>query len=107
VPGTRVFRVMLRMRIHPGMEKSFERNWYEGSSVITEQPDNLGQWLSADAEEQGVYYILSDWTDEPGFRAYESSEQHRTHRARLHPFRAEGSMTTMHVVHEMPANGPR
>ena len=103
----RVFRVMLRMRIHPGMTDGFERAWHEGSSVITDQPANLVQWLSAAAEEEGVYYIISDWTDEPGFRTYETSEQHLRHRERLHPFRAEGSMTTMHVVYEMPRKSSR
>jgi len=37
--------------------------------------------------EAGMYNIVSDWCDESSFRAYEASERHRQHRARLHPYR--------------------
>ncbi|GAA3501778.1 antibiotic biosynthesis monooxygenase [Streptomyces prasinosporus] len=93
-----VFRVMLRMEIRPGMEKDFERTWREVGASVTDHPANLGQWLSRSAEENGVYYIVSDWTDEPRFRAFETSERHVRHREKLHPYRTGGSMTTMHVV---------
>jgi heme-degrading monooxygenase HmoA len=100
-----VFRVMLRMVIKPGQEEQFEQEWYRSGSVITGQRANLGQWLSRSADEPGVYYIVSDWTDEPRFREYERSEGHRRHRERLHPYRAEGQMTTMHVLHDLPGAG--
>jgi heme-degrading monooxygenase HmoA len=54
--------------------------------------------LSRSDSEPGVYDIVSDWRDEPSFRAYEGSERHRGHRARLHPYRSAGSMTTMTVL---------
>lgn len=93
-----VFRVMLRMEIRPGMEADFERVWREVGDSVTGHPANLGQWLSRSAEEQGIYYIVSDWVDEPRFRAFETSERHLAHRTKLHPYRSGGSMTTMHVV---------
>ncbi|MDH6113739.1 heme-degrading monooxygenase HmoA [Kitasatospora sp. MAP12-15] len=92
------FRVMLRMQIKPGMEQDFERVWREVGDSVTDHPANLGQWLSRGAEEEGVYYIVSDWTDELRFREFETSERHLTHREKLHPYRSGGSMTTMHVV---------
>ncbi len=95
------FRVMLRMQIHPGMESEFERTWREIGDAITEQPANIGQWLCRSAEEPGVYYVISDWVDEPSFREFETSERHLRHRTKLHPYRSGGSMTTMHVVCEM------
>jgi heme oxygenase (mycobilin-producing) len=102
-----VFRVTLRMQVHPGRERDFERAWVTGAEVITGQPANLGQWLSRSADEDGVYYIVSDWVDEPKFREYERSAQHKSHRATLHPYRSAGSMTTMHVVHELRGAGAR
>ncbi|MCW3840386.1 antibiotic biosynthesis monooxygenase [Micromonospora yasonensis] len=101
------FRVTLRMEIRPGMGPEFEQAWRDGASVITDQPANLGQWLSRSAEEQDVYYIVSDWTDEPGFRTYEESEEHLVHRQKLHPYRAKGSMTTMHLLHGLTGTGAR
>jgi heme-degrading monooxygenase HmoA len=92
---------MLRMEIKPGQESAFETAWQEGASTIGREPANLGQWLSRSDEDAGVYYILSDWTDEPSFRAYETSERHLEHRTRLHPYRSAGSMATMRLVASM------
>jgi heme-degrading monooxygenase HmoA len=100
-----VFRVMLRMQTHPGREREFEQAWYAGATVITDQPANLGQWLFRSEEEPGVFYIVSDWVDEPRFREYEHSQQHLEHRARLHPYRAAGSMVTMTTVYAMAKVG--
>lgn len=98
------FRVMLRMTIKVGAEADFERVWREIGDAVTSHPANLGQWLSRAAEEggteggEGVYYIVSDWVDEPGFREFETSDRHLEHRQRLHPYRSGGTMTTMRVV---------
>lgn len=105
--STARFRVTLRMQIRPGMGQEFERTWLEIGNNVTDHPANLGQWLSKSADEADIYYIVSDWVDEPKFRAYEQSEQHLAHRAKLHPFRSGGSMTTMHVVYDMPGAASR
>jgi heme-degrading monooxygenase HmoA len=97
-----VFRVMLRMRIKPGLEREFERVWLEIGDSVTSHPANLCQWLSRAVDESGVYYIVSDWVDEPRFREFETSERHLTHREKLHPYRLDGSMVTMHVVAHLP-----
>ncbi|GGV39999.1 antibiotic biosynthesis monooxygenase [Actinomadura cremea] len=95
------FRVMLRMQIKPGVEAEFEDVWRSVGDVITGHPANLGQWLMRSAEEPGIYYIVSDWVDEPRFREFEHSDEHVEHRQKLHPYRSGGSMTTMHVVHRL------
>ncbi|MFH9111009.1 antibiotic biosynthesis monooxygenase family protein [Streptomyces albus] len=92
------FRVLLRMQINPGMEAEFEKVWQGSTEAVTGHPACLGQWLSKSTDEEAVYYIVSDWRDEPGFRAFESGEEHLAHRERLHPYRSQGSFTTMHVV---------
>ncbi|MCW2881653.1 MAG: hypothetical protein JWQ95_5753 [Sphaerisporangium sp.] len=99
------FRVFLRMQIHPGMENDFEKTWYQVGATVTEHPANLGQWLAKSQEEEGVYYITSDWTDEPRFREFETSDGHLAHRTKLHPFRSGGTMTTMHVVYAITGAG--
>ena len=95
------FRVMLRMSIRPGMEQEFEQTWHRVGSAIVRHPANLGHWLSRSTEEDSVYYIVSDWVDEPRFREFEHSAAHVEHRTELHPFRSGGSMTTMQVVYGM------
>lgn len=95
---TQVFRVTLTMEIVPGREAEFERTWFAIGDAVTGHPANIGQWLSRSAEQESTYYIVSDWTDEPSFRAFEQSEGHLEHRKRLHPLRASGSMRTMNVV---------
>jgi heme-degrading monooxygenase HmoA len=99
--GQGAFRVMLRMEIRPGMELEFEETWHKIGDGITSHPASLGQWLSKSYDEEGVYYIISDWVDEPRFREFECSEGHLAHRQRLHPYRSGGSMTTMQVVYSM------
>jgi heme-degrading monooxygenase HmoA len=91
------FRVLLRMQIKPGMEADFERVWLEIGDSVTSHPANLGQWL-ARGDEDGVYYIVSDWVDEPKFREFETSDRHLEHRQKLHPYRSGGSMATMRIV---------
>jgi heme-degrading monooxygenase HmoA len=93
-----VFRVMLRMQIKPGLGGDFERVWREVGDSVTSHPANLGQWLSRSIDEDDVYYIVSDWVDEPLFREFETSDRHLEHRQKLHPYRSGGSMTTMRVV---------
>ncbi|MFI0422937.1 antibiotic biosynthesis monooxygenase [Spongiactinospora gelatinilytica] len=99
---TTAFRVMLRMQIFPGKEKEFEKVWYAGSDVIGRQAGNLGQWLMrGEDEEEGVYYIMSDWVDETAFRAFEGTDEHIEHRTQLHPYRSKGSMATMNIVYAL------
>jgi heme-degrading monooxygenase HmoA len=100
-----VFRVFLRMQIHPGMEREFEQTWHQVGRSVTDHPANLGQWLAKSQDEDSVYYIVSDWTDEPRFREFEHSDGHLAHRTKLHPFRSGGTMTTMHVVYAMTGAG--
>ncbi|MEV5753943.1 antibiotic biosynthesis monooxygenase family protein [Actinoallomurus sp. NPDC052308] len=100
-----MFRVMLRMQIHQGMEQEFEQTWHSVGKAVTDHPANIGQWLSRSDEEDNVYYIVSDWTDEPRFREFEHSDTHLAHRTKLHPYRSGGSMTTMHVVYAMTGAG--
>jgi heme-degrading monooxygenase HmoA len=101
------FRVLLRMELQPGAGPDFEQTWLEIGNAITDHPANLGQQLMRDSENPDVYYILSDWVDEPGFRAFETSREHLGHRTRLHPFRRAGSMATMTSVAWLPARVPR
>ncbi|HEX8780804.1 MAG TPA: antibiotic biosynthesis monooxygenase family protein [Nocardioides sp.] len=96
---------MLRMQVRPGMEREFEEVWRGVGDAVTGHPANLGQWLSVSADEEGVYYVVSDWIDEARFREFERSPGHLEHRTRLHPYRSGGSMTTMHVIFAVTGAG--
>ncbi|HKT06229.1 MAG TPA: antibiotic biosynthesis monooxygenase [Rugosimonospora sp.] len=93
------FRVMLTLNIHPGMEREFEQAWLAADGDLTGQRANLGRWLLRSSTEDSVYFIISDWTDEPSFREFENSEVHLTHRKKLHPYRSGGGFETMRVVY--------
>ncbi|MFC9931174.1 antibiotic biosynthesis monooxygenase family protein [Streptomyces sp. NPDC127190] len=96
------FRVTLRMEIKPGAEQAFVEEWNRGTDAVTGHPANLGQWLCKDTGVDGVYWIVSDWLDEPRFRAFENSPAHLEHRAKLHPYRSGGSFHTMEVTAHIP-----
>ena len=104
--STQPFRILLRMNVKPGMEEAFEKTWSAVGDSVTSHPANLGQWLCRSDEESGVYYIISDWVDEPEFREFETSDRHLEHRQKLHPFRSGGSMGTMKVVAALPGGDP-
>jgi heme-degrading monooxygenase HmoA len=103
--STQPFRILLRLEIAEGRGEEFEQTWLSVGNVITDHPANRGQWLMRSAEEASVYYIISDWTDEPGFREFERSDEHVDHRVLLHPFRTGGYMTTMTVLHHLLPEG--
>ncbi|MEV6982140.1 antibiotic biosynthesis monooxygenase [Sphaerisporangium sp. NPDC051017] len=89
-----VYRVMVKMRVHPGMERDFERTWREIAATIARQPANVGQSLAKSPDEDGVYYIVSDWENEEKFRRFEHSPEHAANRMRLDPFR-DSACTSM------------
>jgi heme-degrading monooxygenase HmoA len=101
------FRVLLRMQIKPGMTDDFERTWLDVGKAVTDHPANLGQWLLRSTDEDGVYFIVSDWLDEPRFREFEHSPEHVEHRTKLHPYRSGGSMWTMLAIHQLTGAAAR
>ncbi|MFI0349076.1 antibiotic biosynthesis monooxygenase family protein [Actinomadura sp. 9N407] len=101
------FRVLLRMQIRPGMGEEFEKSWHELGGTVTGNPANLGHCLARSTEDDDVYFIVSDWLDEPRFREYEHSREHVVHRERLHPFRLGGSMETMRMVYDVEGAAKR
>ncbi|MCQ4084227.1 antibiotic biosynthesis monooxygenase [Streptomyces sp. RB6PN25] len=95
------FRVILRMEIRPEAVDGFERTWLEVGELIAKEPANLGQVLVRGVEERNVYYVITDWTDEPSFRRFERSELHVQHRRRLAPYRTGGEMAVTEVVYDL------
>ncbi|MCX2185384.1 antibiotic biosynthesis monooxygenase [Streptomyces sp. SKN60] len=95
------FRVLLRMEIRPGTEREFESTWLDIGRRIAAEPANLGQTLIRDVEDTGVYWVITDWTDEPAFRAFETSAAHVDNRRRLQPYRTGGEMRLTRVVHRL------
>ena len=97
-----VFRVVVRLRVHPGKGQEFETIWREIADSISRNPANLGQWLSRSADEECVYYITSDWVSEKRFREFEHSPEHAENRRRMAHCKAESSMTAMPVACHVP-----
>lgn len=92
------FRVLLKAQVRPELSGEFERAWVAGSPAVSGHPANRGHWLARSDQESDTYYVVSDWTDEPAFRAFESSDTHLSHRKQLHPYLTGGSMATMRLV---------
>jgi heme-degrading monooxygenase HmoA len=91
------FRVMLTLEVVPNLAAEFEQVWRDGAGIITGHPANRGHWLARSTATDHRYYIVSDWVDEESFRAFERSDAHLEHRARLHPYRRTGAFDTMRV----------
>ncbi|MFG2332153.1 antibiotic biosynthesis monooxygenase family protein [Streptomyces sp. NPDC048604] len=94
-------RVLLRIRILPGREAEFEELWLSHSRTVRTFPDNHGQQLLRLSGETGSYTVLTDWTDEPTFRAFEQSPEQQAYLQRLWPMRAGGEMQLLEPLHDM------
>ncbi|MEU4203949.1 antibiotic biosynthesis monooxygenase family protein [Streptomyces sp. NPDC039022] len=107
MPQSLPFRVMLRMEIHPGHGDEFERVWQEIGRSIAAQPGNLCQSLARSADEDDVYYVVTDWVDAPSFHRFEHSEEHVDNRRRLAPFRSGGEMRLSQTLCLLPGESAR
>lgn len=94
-------RVLLRIRIAPGHEAEFEELWRTHAETVRRFPDNHGQQLLRRSGESGHYTVLTDWTDEPSFRAFERSAEQQAYLQRLWPLRADGEMQLLEPLHEL------
>ncbi|GII78899.1 hypothetical protein Sru01_38810 [Sphaerisporangium rufum] len=105
-----IHRVMVTMRIHPGMEREFEKTWRDIATTIARHPANRGQTLAKSPADGGIYHIISDWENEERFHQFEHSPEHAANRMRLDPYRdpAGTSMTPMTILERLdhrPAPG--
>jgi heme-degrading monooxygenase HmoA len=96
-----VFRAVLQMQIHPGLEVEFERVWLELDRHLAGDPGSLQRSLLRSATEDGVYFLVSDWVNEAAFRAFENGPVHLALGTRLHPYRAAASSSAMYLVHQV------
>jgi quinol monooxygenase YgiN len=97
-----VFRVLLQMEVTPTRAAEFEAAWSQIATSVAANPASLGQALMRSCEHPGRYHVLTDWTDEAAYRGFERSAEHIGNRARLAPYRTAVTMTTMHVITELP-----
>ncbi|HEY9373885.1 antibiotic biosynthesis monooxygenase family protein [Streptomyces sp.] len=93
-------RVLLRIRITPGREAEFEELWRGHAETVRRFPDNHGQQLLRLRGETGDYTVLTDWTDEPSFRAFEQSAEQQAYLQLLWPMRAGGEMHLLDPLHD-------
>ncbi|MBO7939106.1 antibiotic biosynthesis monooxygenase [Streptomyces sp. S9] len=96
-------RVLLEIRIAPGRESEFEELWRRHAEEVRLLPDNHGQRLYRQAGLDGCYTVLTDWTDEPSFRAFERSDAQQAYLRRLWPMREGGSMSLLEPLHDLSA----
>ncbi|MFJ3904260.1 putative quinol monooxygenase [Streptomyces sp. NPDC090025] len=92
-------RVLLQIRIKDGQEAAFEELWLGHAETVRTFPDNHGQQLLRLTGEPGAFTVLTDWTDEPSFRAFEQSPEQQAYLQRLWPMRAGGEMHLLEPLH--------
>jgi len=95
--------MILRIQVKPGTEREFERTWLDIAGETSKQPGNLAQSLMKSADEPSVFHVISDWVDEATFREFSRSDFHLEHRSRLAPYRLDGAISTMSVLHHLEA----
>lgn len=91
-------RVLLSIEIHAGQQDEFEQLWWEHARTVANDSANLGQSLSVQTDSAANYVVITDWADEPAFRAFERSNAQQEYLKRLWPLRAGGSMTLLRTI---------
>lgn len=99
--GRPVFRVLARVSVVPGREPEFERLWRQTAQSRAQHNASVGQALMRSHYEKSVYYTISDWIDEAGFREFERSDAHLAQLRLFEPVRSSGSVVTTEVVAEV------
>ncbi|MEV5985404.1 antibiotic biosynthesis monooxygenase family protein [Streptomyces sp. NPDC052051] len=103
---TAELRVFLRIEIAEGREAEFEELWLEHARTVRRFPHNHGQQLLRQTDQPGVYTVLTDWTDEPSFRAFEQSPEQQAYLKRLWPMRTVGEMRLLEPLHDLSPAAP-
>lgn len=104
LPAGAGLRVLLEIRIAPGREAEFEELWRGHAEHVRRLPDNHGQHLYRLTGTDGCYTVLTDWTDEPSFRAFERSDAQQAYLRRLWPMREGGAMSLLEPLHELTSH---
>jgi heme oxygenase (mycobilin-producing) len=94
-------RVLLQIEIKPGSEDEFERLWRTHADRVRAFAANHGQSLSRRTDQAGGYVVVSDWSDEAAFRAFEHSDAQQEYLKKLWPLRQSGSMTLLDTLHDL------
>lgn len=94
-------RVLLQLEVAQGRERDFEELWRAHSAHVRSLPDNHGQALLRRTDNPSGYVILTDWTDEDAFRAFERSAAQQEYLKKLWPMRTSGAMALLTTVHEL------
>ncbi|HKT03940.1 MAG TPA: antibiotic biosynthesis monooxygenase [Rugosimonospora sp.] len=101
-----VFQVMLRMRVATGAQEAFDAALADVAQVAADNRHNLQQWIMRSADDPSEVLVFSDWDSEEAFRSHEATHEHRAAVSALRRHRAEGSMTTSRVVHQVAKANP-
>ncbi|CAI4166197.1 antibiotic biosynthesis monooxygenase family protein [Streptomyces albidoflavus] len=99
-------RVLLRIRVAEGQEERFEELWRAHAETVRSFTDNHGQQLLRTRGERGSYTVLTDWTDEPSFRAFERSPEQQAYLRELWAIRSGGEMQLLDLVHTLSPATP-
>jgi heme-degrading monooxygenase HmoA len=94
--------VLLQIEVAAGRADEFEELWRAHSTHVNALPDNHGQALLRRTDNPCGFVILTDWTDEDSFRAFERSAPQQEYLKKLWPLRVGGSMALLTTVHELP-----
>ncbi|MBA2558653.1 MAG: antibiotic biosynthesis monooxygenase [Propionibacteriales bacterium] len=100
-------RIVLEMRVLDSCEPAdFLREWDNVSKAVATFSGNLGQALGRSLLDDRIFFVTSDWIDEPSFRAFETSERQDELTAGLRSLRASARMNVQQILIEHKGDRP-
>lgn len=99
----RPVRATLHMRVKPGREGDFAREWKAVADRTREARGNLRQTLLRDPDDPRAFVITSDWVDRDAFTAFERSPEQDDLTAGIRALRESARMSVHEIVRHVDA----
>ncbi|WP_433203167.1 antibiotic biosynthesis monooxygenase family protein [Nocardia sp. CA-107356] len=100
-------RVMVRARIRAGEEAAFEAAYAQVTAQVAGTPGHIRDELLRPCADDDHYILLSEWTDEAAFLAWEDAPIHRQTTTPMRPYWAGRVRRDIHIVaHHSTAHAP-
>ncbi len=97
-PDPGLFRVVLEVDIGDRPRADFLAAWQRMAALAADEPANLTQSLSVDAERPSRYFIVSEWTARDEFFRFSASPEHDSEVAELKSMGTTVGFDQMHQL---------
>jgi signal transduction histidine kinase/heme-degrading monooxygenase HmoA len=96
-----------RFRVRNAMEPAVADAFRQRPHLVDDAPGFLGLEVFTDARDPALFYLVTRWTDEPSFRAWHGSDEHRLSHAWIPKgLKLDPAFTQVTILKRLPRPAP-